>query len=462
MPTQPRKTDVTKPPKTGEKTTEQAKFINRIFGFSHATALGDAPKGDIRTYRRMRNTPTIALARAIANAPIRTAAWGLESKDGTPDNIVEFVKDVLEFVWPLLIVDMLRARDYGFQAFEKVWDMNGDGRWVYKKLKGLLPEITEVVLDKEGNYNFLGIKQEGMKGGVFLPIEKSLWYIYDGDIGNWYGRSWFENIRENAWWPWIETSQRFLRQYIKKVAGTIPMIHYPIGESENITGETKSNYQIATSILTHLGEGGGVAIPQELVPFADEFQRTGSKLKDLLAWQISFLETQGQHGSDFLSILKYYDALMMRGLLVPERVGTEGQHGTKAESGEHADIALTIADIEFQDIVRNINWYVVNPLLVYNFGAEFENSVWVKREGLDPDLKIFYRSIIEKVLTSATNIDLFQAWIDVNSMFDALGLPKVEETLEQEPIVDTEPLLPGEKEEDEILASLLKAAIKHG
>lgn len=455
-----RKTDVTKPPTKGEKTKSQSPLYNRVVGFNvlQLGGLNDVPKGDIRTYRRMRNTPTIALARDIANAPIKTAAWSLDSDEGISEDIVEFIRETLEFVWPLLIVDMLRARDYGFQGFEKVWEMNEDGRWVYKKLKPLLPEITQVALNEKKNWNFAGIKQSGTK--EIVSVEKSLWYSYDADIGNWYGRSWFENIRQYAWFPWVETSTKFLTQYIKKVAGTIPMVHYPIGKSENAEGTTKSNYEIATSILQKLGSGAGVAVPQELVNFAEEFIRGGTDIKDLMSWQISFLEPKGRHGSDFLAILKYYDSLMMRGMLVPERAGIEGQFGTKAESGEHADIALTIADIAFQDIIRNTNWYVINPLLVYNFGQKFENKVRMKREGLDPDMKIFFRAIMEKVLTSPTNVDLVQAWLDVDSMFDALGLPKAEETIE--PVEIDEDIDPEQKqteEEKEIVASIM-AGIK--
>jgi len=458
MPTPPRKTDTTVKIKEGENTKSQAQLMGRVFGYvSFDYGFDDAPKGDITTYRRMRNNPTIALAREIANAPIKTAAWSLENKEGVPEEAIEFVQNTIEHVWPLLIVDMLRARDYGYQGFEKVWELK-EGKWVYKKLKGLLPEITQVAIGKDKNWNFDGIIQRD----VHLPIEKSLWYSYDADIGNWYGRSWFENIREHAWTHWNDTSTKFLKQYIKKVAGTIPIVHYPIGESENVQGETKSNYELAISILSKLGSGAGVAIPQELIGFAEEFIRSGANIKDLLAWQISFLETRSTHGQDFLGILKYYDSLLMRGLLVPERVGTEGQHGTKAEAGEHADIALTISDIVFQDIVRVINWYVVNPLLVYNYGVEAENSIWIKREGLDPDMKIFFRTIMEKILTSPTNMDLVQAWMDVNSMFDALGIPKTDDTLEPVEQLPEDGIEDGKvkEEEEEILASILQGQFK--
>ena len=80
-----------KPPGKGEKTKRQSiadsmGMIGELVGFSQAIT------GAFKNYRKMRNNPTVALARAVATAPIRLATWGIEAEDGVDDKIKEFVK----------------------------------------------------------------------------------------------------------------------------------------------------------------------------------------------------------------------------------------------------------------------------------------------------------------------------------------------------------------------------------
>lgn len=427
----------TKKPKMGEQTGKQTPAIDAmVIGMlGGAFDFGDVPPARFDTYRKMRNNPTIALGRAIANAPLRTAKWSLETDDkDVPEKMVDFINEQIEYLWPGLIENLLLAKDYGFQSFEKVWDIK-DGKLIIRKMKPLLSDETRIII-RQDNGAFNGLRQ----GPVDLGPEQCFLYSYDMDVGKWYGRSHFENIREHAWHPWNEIAQRELK-YASKVAGVIPVIKYQPGTGKDKTGREYSNYELAFTALNKLGQGNGVAIPMELVPWGEDLIRQGVNPEQLLSWQVSFLETKGQHAVGFVSMLRHYESLMLRGLFVPERIATEGQHGTKAEAGTHADIALTLADLSFQDIIRAISWHVINPLIVYNFGHKYENKIRLTRAGLDPELNRFFREVISKVLTSPTNVDLFQLWLDVDSMLDKVGLPKAEEEVEK-PAVDKDPNQP--------------------
>lgn len=410
-------------PVIGEQTKIQAvaTFMGDFFG-DFATA---ADKGNISTYRKMRKNPTIALARAVADIPIRMASWALQSTDEVPENITSFIQEQVNGLWPTLIEDMLRAKDYGFQAFEKVFALDSDGHYIYKKLKPLLAEKTRVIIDKD-NGTFLGLRQPGIS---LLPAENCFWYTYDREPGNYYGRSIHENVRENAWHPWTEIAKQLLK-YSSKVSAVIPIVRYPVGSSYDATGAEKANFDIAKEVLQSLGSGRGVAMPQEMFDWALDVVRQGGDPSQYLTWQISFLEIKGSHGTQYVKILQHFESLMMRGELVPERAAIEGMHGTKAEAGIHGDLAVSLADLVYQDIIRNINWYIINPLLVLNFGKQYENQVWVKRGGLDPTVTQLYRDIVKSVLTNPANVDLFQSWIDVNALIDSVGLPKSQEQID--------------------------------
>ena len=403
------------PIQAGEKTKRQTSTVYGVIG-----NLPTQP-GNFKVYRAMRANPTIALARAIANAPIRTSRVSVTAaSDTVQPATLAFMQKAADDLWPGYLQDALYARDYGFQAFEKVWEptmFEGKTYWHISKLKPLSPDRTKPLLDSEHG-TFMGLQQDAIK----LEAPYCLWYKYDAEPGNWYGRSQHENIRENAWTHWINTARKH-GLYAGKVAGVVPMVHYPMGSGKDATGATKDNFDIADAIVKALGNGQGVTIPQEVASWAQDLMRAGVDIEKLLAWRISFLETKGNHGPQFIAALKHYEALMLRGWFVPERAAAEGQYGTRAEATSHASTAMVIAGLVLSDLIETFNWYVLNPLLVYNYGPELENQVQVERVGLDPAQEEFYRELMKAVLGAPANVDLFMTWLDVAAMLDMLGLP---------------------------------------
>jgi len=392
----------------------------------------------------MRANPTLGLARAVANIPIRTAKWGIQSDDDVPDEIEQFIKDQIDYIWPGLMQYILDARDYGFQAFEKVYGYE-DGRYVLRKLKALIPDKTLVQVDKETGA-FRGLKQEG----VVLPETNVFWYTYQGDPGNYYGRSQFENSRATAWKMWQEITSKALF-YVGKIAGVLPVVHYPVGESLDASGSTQSNFDIATAILAKLGSGHGIATPNELPPWAQDLARSGIDPTALMSWRVSFLETKGQHATGLTTMLRYWDSCLMRSWLVPERAAVEGQYGTKAEASVHQDLSLSLAELVFEDILRHVNWYIVNPLLLINFGPQYEDKVKVIMSGLTATAKAFLQKVLAQVLSAPSNIDLLQLWLDIDVVLDSLGVPKAQENVNELEIEPRPPsnFPPAGSEEDD-------------
>ncbi len=134
----------------GEKTGKQSPQLGMTLGSVFSSLL--IRPGTFKTYREMRENPTIALARAVANAPIQTATISTTADDGVPENVEEFIKAQVDTLWPSYSQDVLYARDYGFQAFEKVWAVeavDGAARWIIRKLKALTPDITMPVINKD-------------------------------------------------------------------------------------------------------------------------------------------------------------------------------------------------------------------------------------------------------------------------------------------------------------------------
>jgi len=439
MPTtkaQAKKATTTKPT-LGELTQDQSGMPSVIGGAWEG--FGVVSPGTYKNYRLMRSNPTIALARAVFHAPVKAAKWSFQKGDTGTDDMLAFIKDMLDPMRAWIMHNLLFGMDYGHADCEKVFEVV-DGKLVLKKLKPLRVEKTDVLIDPHGG--FAGVKQEK----IVLPPEKVLHWTYDMEAGDLNGRSWFENCRPE-WSAWKETRER-LGKYTAKVAGTVVLLRYPQGDSKGEDGDTKANKDHADTILTGLGRGAGVAIPVRLYKWAQQLLRAGVDVTKLVQWQFDTLEPKTAHGKDFVDTLQHMERLLSRALLVPERAILEGVHGTKAEAGEHGDVFLTIAQEVLDDIIRHLNWYVVDQLLVLNWGEAARGSVKIEAEPLEDKAKAFLRQLLRQIIGPQT-VDVFLDNWDMDAVMEMLGQPKAQERVTPEgmgPSPETTP----EEERDKV------------
>src|SRR5581483_2485372 len=142
-------------PPTGQQTgVQDANRVGAALG--GLSGFGPGPAGSYATYRAMSAHPTLALARSIVTAPILAGSWSMTSDDGAPDEWRTFISAQINRIRPPLVRDALRALEFGWYGFEKIFDIV-DGRLVLRALKPLLPELTEILVDAGGN--FAGLRQ---------------------------------------------------------------------------------------------------------------------------------------------------------------------------------------------------------------------------------------------------------------------------------------------------------------
>ncbi len=82
------------------------------------------------TYRRMRRDPTIALARALAVAPVVAGEWTVQSDADVPQEVRGWIdKQFLTVREPLLETTLKHGYvDFGHQGFELIWGLDAGGR----------------------------------------------------------------------------------------------------------------------------------------------------------------------------------------------------------------------------------------------------------------------------------------------------------------------------------------------
>ncbi len=413
-------------PVEGEETGAQRKGggIGDFAGVaSGIPGFGKPPAGTFATYRKMRSNPTIALARVVELAPIKATKWSFEQKEGAPPGALELVKDALESIMPLLVGECVRSMDFGFTPFEKVWEIrrvDGVARLTLRKLKPLLIDITEPLVDKEDG-SFRGLKQ----GKVEIGSEKVFWFTYDGEPGNeWFGRSKNENLRK-AYKAWEDLFDKAGR-YATLAAGPVPLIQYPEGTARDKNGKEVDAYEIASGLLQAMQSGKGVIMPNTLAKYASTLAEKGIPLDTLKAWIFDFLEPKARYGDDFVKLLTHAEKLLVRGRLAPERAVLEGEHGTKADSEVHTDIVLSGADEFLTDLRRCVNWFIINPLLMLNYGEAAKGMITAEPAPLVDEKLALIREMVKTVLTAPQNRDLFLDVFGLAQSMEMLNLPRNE------------------------------------
>jgi hypothetical protein len=130
-----------------ETTTDQSR--TGLPGFSAAGLAGflPAPSGSYQTYREISAYPTAALVRGMIAAPIVANSWRWKkSRDDVPDAFLAFVSSVLDPLRQSIVTNTLRALEYGWTGFEKIWEIE-NGRRILRRLKPLLWDCTEILID---------------------------------------------------------------------------------------------------------------------------------------------------------------------------------------------------------------------------------------------------------------------------------------------------------------------------
>jgi len=385
--------------------------------------------GTYETYRRISGHPTIALARSIVLSPVYRNDWAWTLRPDAPREWLDFARQVIAPLRHQLMRDGLRALDYGWAGGEIVWEER-DGRMCIARVKPLLPDITTILTDDNGNFAGLENRGAGSEPVTLLADQgKTFLYTYDGEADDLYGRSRHENIRHQAWGPSLQVAER-LGQYLRKVAGLVIQLHYPEGTSRDAAGAERSNDFLAQQILDAVSQGRSVRLPNLFASVSADGSdprslETAAALAGKSQWVLSAFEAgASDHAKGLLDTLAYLDKLMFRGWLRPERVGLEAEHGSRADATVHTDTGLLDSELIDLDFAAAVNTQLVNPLLVANFGPAARDAVAIDPNPLADDAAVTNRAIIQSLLANQKLGKKVAKRIDIDALLADLAVPQ--------------------------------------
>lgn len=408
-----------------EERESQEKTAPQVLTMGMHDAVLPRPRNVTRSFykkvREMRRDPTVALCRALCVAPVLTSPWSVEAKDTAPEGAQKFITDeMVKQHMTLLRTTFYGCLDFGWQAFEKIFCHDCEtGLYKIKKLKPLLQDITEILVTPDHG-EYVGVVQDSYSlpqinwDPVYLGTTEALLLNFDVEGGNFYGESTMA-IVESVYDKWL-TCESGADRYDRKIAGAHWVVHYPIGFSTR-NGQKVDNYEIAKGILQTLESSGGIAVPRQVSAIMDDLSNDAPD-----AWKIELLDAKGGQ-TGFIDRMKYLDALKARAFGMPERSILEGQFGTKAESEAHADFAIVLMEHRSKIIVEQLNRYLVNQLIRLNWGAKFEDSVYLVAAPIADLEKQALRKLYDAILANPTGFGAEYAMLDMESIRDRLGLP---------------------------------------
>jgi hypothetical protein len=377
--------------------------------------LIQARPASFSTYRDMRKDPAIALGRSMISALVAAGEWSVDVDDDVTDDMIKLVTDsVLPLRDSIVGQCVFGGIDFGWCGFELIYDVNDAGEVVIVRAKHLLPELTQILIAPGGA--FTGYRQRGVSGSsVDLAEHEVLHVAFRVEGTYWYGEPLLENARD-AWNKARETDAGASR-YDKKVAGSHFIVKYPVGKS-TYGGVEMDNAEIAKAILRALESSGSVAIPMEESEF--DSGTPGDKGR----WQISILEDKSQRQVGFKERLTYLDSQKVMALLVPPRAILEGQFGTKAEAGVHAEASLKNLESIDKTIADAVTKQVVSRVMAANFGPETAKKVRIVPAPLTDSALSTLQAIYTTILTNPQGMAEEFGTIDTDALKDRLKIPK--------------------------------------
>lgn len=393
--------------------------------------LKDLP-ATYEAYRTIRKHPTVALARAMTIAPVVASSWSYVTDGDIDDDVVAFVRRTLDKHRAHIVDRAMAGRvDYGWCPFEVIWGYVRDGealRWAPKRFKHLLVDLTEVAVSNDRSLEpgaYAGFYQVGWDGRtVALGALQALLFNWDVEGDYYYGRPLLENARRvfNAW----ENIEDAAERYDVKLAGGFLSIRYPIGETE-VNGVLKSNATIAAEIGQALQAAGVAHLPQRREP-SGAVAATMTQADN--SWDIGVVSDNGSSGALYVERLNYLDRLLVRSLLWPERSLLEASSGTRADADSHKLGGVGIRQIEAERIAEQVTAQIVRPLVAFNFGEEWSDSIRIEAAPIVDTAAEFAREIYRALLASPLSGDAIARGLDIDALTDQLGLPKLEEVME--------------------------------
>ena len=407
-----------------EMQRDRGVLIPRVFNFNNGN-YGNLPRDDnigLDTYKSMMKDSQVKAGIEVVRLATIGSGWefnfpyqedpdkaneilmfirgvfgGMNKSHGLRSDMFQVFNEVLSALWA------------GFSVTEKVWGKDDKGRWVIKKYKVLPPETIKFNINKQGVLSPTEAVEQSylVRDNIKLPARKVNIFIVNPNFGSPWGESILKPVYNN--WYVKDWMVKFHASYMENLGSPIL-----IGKTNRDTVTMNNALQEArnSSVIT-LSENEDV---------------------DLL--------NAGGSGGDFEDAIRYHDAQIMRGMLVPSLlVGQDEAMGSRALSEVHFEMFKLSRIGALQQQLRTWINNDIREMVRLNFG-EFD---------FYPELTFKSWSRSDQQRLSSMIVDLVNAQVVTPNeawIREFLELPDAGEDYDPKAWSDTSTVSPTRQPED--------------
>lgn len=374
-------------------------------GADAASSLQWRVKRTIWELKELAEDEQVGLGLELIKAPLYGADWAVECER---DDIAAFIEEEIGRLWRGLLRTSLRAVEMGFAPHEKLWELR-NGQAHLAQLKDLDPEHVVLLHDEQGD--FAGFRY---RDKVTVPAEKAFVFTHDKRYGNIYGVPRTRRVQKR--WQWRTNLERLMNRYYHRRSIPPAQGYAPAEKRVDENGTVVDTMEQMRKCLVTL-EAGGAAV------FPAEFGEDGKPL-----WSVALLSDKEQRGPDFISAIEHYDTKILRGMIVPDRAGTDNDAagGSYALVRSRVNLFLILEDQLLFDVLDHVNGFLIPQLVLFNFGPDAPEAK-VTSEGLGEDAKELLRTVVEKMLTTEVTAATLAQIADTTAILQGAGVPVLDE-----------------------------------
>ena len=292
--------------------------------------------------------------------PVLAANWRVEpgGKSNRDKNAAEFIQDNLfeglNVSWGNLLEDILLMCDYGHMIFEKVYELDSDGKIRLRKLGPRHPaDVLEWVYDSNGGPDGVRMVANDIQGepnGIYIPIKKLVIFSLEPEAGDLRGLS----ILRSAYMHYYYKQTLYKIDAIQKERHGIgiPVIKLPPGWSP---ADKKVAEQLGRNLRTN--DRAHVVLPPN--------------------WELLFAKVEGQM-VDCMKSIDHHNQMIMANVLAPFM--------TEAKQTKEGLLTFLKATRYVADRVADtFNHHCIRDLVDYNWARVKYPKLRARRIGEEED-----------------------------------------------------------------------------
>lgn len=425
----------------------------------------DNERVTLRQMRQLRKDPMIAFGLHYRKVPIARAEWHIEARDknGVNAQVQAFLDAALRRIYARYIFQRMLALDFGFQAMVKrftlanpggvyfdpleenpenavkpVWDEGSVIPKIYKVPVALRPERVQPTFDdKTGEFTgmlydvppaqrgkstgFKASKKKGNQGQREIDIHHSLWATHqkDEEHGSIYGYP-ITGFARDYWWDY--NFYRGLRRRAYERFAIPPVLaHHPEGSTIiDDLGNTRPNWEIAIEMAERLRGNAVAAVPSTMATTG-----MGDSAASHRAWDFTVMDVPTEALRVFDEVFNYLNVMKLRSVWVPEMafLGKESGNSGGNIAAQMQEVFNASQALLMEEIISEINLYVLPPLLMMNFPEFIANggSAKMVSHGFRSQDIEAYKQVLQ--LIGQANSPELVAQIDISELLKRLNMP---------------------------------------